>query len=197
MDKKGTPVMLQKMDKEQVQNVYENHMKKDFPADELKPLSFIFTMMERGVYDCLGFYEGGELKAYAFFVMDFRWQVGLLDYLAVCEPYRGVGIGGKCLTEMKVYYKDKKGILLECEKVEKAKDMEETRMRKRRIEFYVGNGCVETKVCSRLFGVEFTILYLPVREAKIEVFEELDRVYREMFPEPVYQKNVWVSASPF
>ncbi len=192
MNEKEITFILQKMEEEEIRNVYEIHMKKDFPPDELKPLKAIFAMLERGFYDCFGFYEEGKLKAYAFFVIHPQWEVGLLDYLAVCEPYRGSGIGGKCLRAVKDYYKDKKGILLECESVDSGGDPQEIKIREQRIRFYERNGCRKTDVKSRLFGVEYTILYMPFHNQEIQALEELERVYREMFPEKTYEKQVAV-----
>lgn len=62
--------ILRKMGPQEVAAVYEGHMRKDFPASELKPLSSIRRMQAEGIYDCLGFYEGDMLVGYAFFVAD-------------------------------------------------------------------------------------------------------------------------------
>ncbi len=61
---------LQRMEAEEVVQVYENYMRRDFPKNELKPLSAIQRMLDRGMYDCLGLYEDNRLMAYGFFVTD-------------------------------------------------------------------------------------------------------------------------------
>ena len=197
--------ILRKMGPQEVAAVYEGHMRKDFPASELKPLSSIRRMQAEGIYDCLGFYEGDVLVAYAFFVADRGRGYLLLDYLAVCGPYRGGGYGSRCLEKIKGFYKEENGILLECESRKSAKGEAELTERERRIRFYLRNGCVETGVMSLLFGVEFEILYLakkndtsPTAEGfrktdgagQSNVAGELERLYRKMLPENIYEKQV-------
>ena len=49
---------------------------------------------------------------------------------------------------------------------------------------------MRTAVRSQLFGVEFEILYLPLREEKADVKGELERLYRKMLPGSAYEKHV-------
>ena len=178
------------LEAEEIAEVYEKRMKRDFPKSELKPLTAIIHMWEKGSYDCLGFYEEDRMTAYAFSVKDPEKGYLLLDYLAVCEEWRGDGHGSRCLEELRRFYRQKKGILLECESLESAKNESEIALRTRRIRFYEKNGCVRSGVRSRVFGVDFDILYLPLTKRQVDVSGELERLYRLMLSEDRYER--WV-----
>ena len=185
---------LQRMEAEEVVHVYENYMRRDFPKNELKPLSAIQRMLDEGMYDCLGLYEDNRLMAYGFFVTDKKRGVFLLDYLAVSELCRGMGYGGKCLERIREFYKREKGILLECESLESAQSEEEKLLRERRIRVYLENGCVRTKLRSLLFGVEYEILYMPLTEETADGAKELENLYRKIMPGDWYEKymgGIW------
>ena len=181
---------LRQLESEEITQVYEICMRKDFPESELKPLSAIRQMLEAGIYDCLGLFEDTRLMAYGFFVTDWQRGILLLDYLAVCEPWRGMGYGGKCLDRIRDFYKGEKGILLECESLESGQDQEERFLRERRIRFYLDNGCVRTQVRSLLFGVEYEILYMPLAEERVDGAGELENLYRKMMTGDRYERYV-------
>lgn len=181
---------LRQLESEEITQVYEICMRRDFPESELKPLSAIRQMLEAGIYDCLGLFEDTRLMAYGFFVTDWQRGILLLDYLAVCEPWRGMGYGGKCLDRIRDFYKGEKGILLECESLESGQDQEERFLRERRIRFYLDNGCVRTQVRSLLFGVEYEILYMPLAEERVDGAGELENLYRKMMPGDRYERYV-------
>ena len=50
--------IVRKLDREEIGQVYQAYMKKDFPPDELKPLSHIVRSMYSGYGFSLGIYEG-------------------------------------------------------------------------------------------------------------------------------------------
>lgn len=181
---------LVRLDTEEITQVYKNHMMGDFPKSELKPLASIFHMLDKGIYECLGFFAEGELKAYIFLLADRERGFLLLDYLAVCENSRQEGWGSRSMERLREYYRDKKGIFLECESLKTAKNEEELRLRRRRISFYERNGCVLTGVEARVFGVEFEILYLPLTEQEADGAGEFERLYRKMLPDEIYRKQV-------
>ena len=100
---------LRQLESEEITQVYEICMRKDFPESELKPLSAIRQMLEAGIYDCLGLFEDTRLMAYGFFVTDWQRGILLVDYLAVCEPWRGMGYGGNAWTGYGIFTRGKKG----------------------------------------------------------------------------------------
>lgn len=195
----GSDSFFRELNAEEIAEVYTKYMEKDFPKSELKPLSAIMAMKRRGIYDCLGLFEEGKLRAYAFFAADQKREYMLLDYLAVCESYRGGGYGSRCLQKIREFYGGRKGVLLECESVDSTEDEKERQVRERRIHFYIKNGCVTTETRSLLFGVEFEILYLPLEDRKINGSKELKRLYQNMFSEEIYDRHVkiWRQAADF
>lgn len=184
------PEGLVRLEAGEIAQVYENHMKRDFPESELKPLAAIMYMIDRGIYDCLGFFRDGEMRAYIFSVIDRERGFVLLDYLAVCEGGRGKGQGSLCIGHLQSFYREKKGLLLECESIESAENNEESDIRRRRIRFYEKNGCISTGVKALVFGVEYEILYLPLSQQQTDGALEMEHLYRTMLPDPVYEKRV-------
>ncbi|NBH72904.1 GNAT family N-acetyltransferase [Clostridiaceae bacterium] len=184
---------LERLESNEAAEIYEKQMRRDFPENELKPWAMIARMERQGAYDCLGFYEEGQMAAYAFSVVDRERGYVLLDYLAVREGCRGKGYGSRCLQEMKRFYKNQKGLFLECEDPGSAEDGAEIEMRRRRIRFYENAGCERTQVSARLFGVSFEILYLPLAHRGADVAEELKKLYQMMLPGPMYEKHARVT----
>lgn len=164
---------LQRLNKQQIAEIYHTYMETDFPVDELRPLEEFMERLDRGIYECLGFFEEGDLRAYSYFVKDEAEQTILLDFLAVCPEYRGGGYGGSFMREMAEYYASYRGILIECESEQTAADEKELEVRTRRMAFYVKNGCVRTLTRSCLFRVEFDILYLPLADAEMNGESEI------------------------
>ena len=72
---------LRLLTKEQMGEIYETYMVRDFPRAELPPLWMLMERMDRGIYDCLGLYEEGELKAYGNLVKNRETGFLLLDFL--------------------------------------------------------------------------------------------------------------------
>ena len=89
--------MLKKLDRKEMEEIYRTQMQSDFPPAELKPWKRIKEMLEEGIYFAYGMYEEEKLLAYAFFVRAGKEQL-LLDYYAVAEQARGMGIGSRCMA---------------------------------------------------------------------------------------------------
>ncbi len=174
----------------EARGIYDQHLRRDFPRSEVKPFAAILDMMGQGKYECLGFYEDEGLRGYAFMVLDREGGYFLLDYLAVCTPCRGHGYGGRILKGLRERYRDGNGILIECEDPRTSADAEELAARHRRLDFYFSNGCFATGCRTEVYGVEYSILYLPLKEARTEYADKLAQVYRQMFTERAMQKHV-------
>ena len=83
---------------EEIRDIYKEHLCRDFPADELKPLDRMEVSLREGTYKCVGAFEAGAFRAYAFFVI-----IGsrcLLDYFGVVPEMRGKGVGTAFLKEV-------------------------------------------------------------------------------------------------
>ena len=52
---------LSSLNKKQIETIYQERMKIDFPPSELKPLSMIYDAIERGIYECLGLMDGTDM----------------------------------------------------------------------------------------------------------------------------------------
>lgn len=182
-------VEIRELDERQIEAVYETCMRVDFPKDELKPLWIIMDMRAKGAYDCLGLFEGERLLAYAYIVKGRKQDYLLLDYLAVCAPCRSQGMGSRMMAMLREWYREKNGIFLECECLRTSVDEKQMKIRRRRQNFYLQNGCTATGVKALVYGVEYDIFYVPLKSESPEYDVKLDILYREMFSEKV-RKNL-------
>ena len=195
--------LIKELPNEELLTLYQKYINSHFPADEVKPLETIERMLEMDCYYGLGLYNAEKnyadwdiselpLIGYAFFVKDKKENMLLLDYFAILEEYRNGGWGSIFLKQMKSMAETYRGILLETEDINFARDEEERQLRERRDSFYTRNGVIKTNVKSKLFGVNFAIWIYPVREEMsfTECRESLTNIYKTIVPEPQYNKFV-------
>ncbi len=155
---------IQKLTLAEMQILYRNRMTRDFPPSELRPFESLRTLWEKGQYRCYAFMEEGKILAYAAFAA--QGDALLLDYFAVERDLRGQGIGSRFLQALRGLSADHSAsyFLIEVESLESASTEEERKARSRRISFYERCGCAASNIYSLLFGVEYRILALPLRE---------------------------------
>ncbi|MBR4030058.1 MAG: GNAT family N-acetyltransferase [Clostridia bacterium] len=177
---------------QEITEIYNNHIKNDFPPAEVKPLSRILMLYEKNLYFVYALYEKDELLSYAFFSSAPGCEYVLLDYLAVVSGKRNMGIGAKMLDLLKTEVcKNFNGILLESENPDFAKDEEEKEIRVRRIAFYLRYGFEITKMHSCLFGVEYKILaYCRVSHSTLSLTQALSDLYKSLIAEKHMAENV-------
>lgn len=170
---------------EEVTWIFNHYMLDDFGEDEVKPLASMFEMKRQGMYEMYGFFEEEELKAYAFLCGYYDQKVVLLDYLAVMKNARGRGYGSALLAALRNQLSFLDGLLIETEDIQAAENEEETRLRQRRVAFYERSGAQLTDTYSRLWGVQYRVMYLPIARALTfeEEYQHLDRIYNTMFDE--------------
>jgi len=186
---------VKRLEENEISHIYKTCMTQDFPFDELKPLSHIIRSAEKGYGFTLGIYAGADLTGYAVFVFSGEKQCALLDYFAIMKEKRGKGAGHEAFRLLEEYFRENlpqvKGIYIEAERIDKAKDEKERTTRSRRIAFYRSCGCELTNIQSNLFGVEYSILYRRLGDADSQPSREaLDAVYRIMFKRPHYEHFV-------
>ncbi len=187
---------IQNLTIEQTADIYNNYIHLHFPQEEIKPLKNIQRMWENGFYQALAMYEQNEhetkLIGYAFCAMAPNCKMLLLDYLAIVEEYRGLGMGGIFLSEMRKCLAEYEGILIETEDVDFAAKEEERLIRQKRDAFYERNGVVRTGIKSRIYGVHFANWQLPVTEAlpDVECKRNLENIYKVMVPGEKNEKFV-------
>lgn len=185
------------------EEIYEKHLNGDFPPDEVKPFSIIKEMWSKKNYYMYGFYEKGKgqreetLCAYAFLLADHKRKMLLLDYFAVCGQLRGSGYGSCSLAMLREECADWNGIMIEVEDDELPGLDEETRkVRQRRIAFYKGADCQMTTTRSRLWGVDYRIMVLPVMDSQAgeDMAGKIRSVYQCMYDDAVLQKRFAITA---
>lgn len=180
---------LRQLSNEEIKNIHEEHMKIDFPPEELKPIEVIQKLIKRGIYVCYGLYEDNILLAYAFLVTSKSYL--LIDYYSVCAIYRNKGIGSKFLNLLKEQCKNYSGIMVEVESIKSAPNEEEKVTRQRRIDFYKNNGMSMTNILSLLFNVEYSIMCLCNTEVdEYKIYEGLKSIYKEITPSKLYSQYV-------
>ncbi len=179
--------------REALKMIYEEHMVLDFPADELKPWAAISALYDRGVYQSYGLYDGEALLGYACLTKQAEADWLLLDYYAICAKYRSHGYGSQFITKLWEALKDKQGIFVEIELIACAKDEAEREIRTRRRQFYLRNGLVATRMRTRLFGVDYEMLFMPCAAPALSdeaLLKELCKVYQTMLPPKVFDAYV-------
>lgn len=201
MDKPG--LYAREVSIREAEAIYKEHLQKDFPPEEVKPFFIIRKMCFKKNYYVYGFYEKeaeqGEEKlcAYAFLLADHGRKMLLLDYFAVCGRLRGAGYGSRALAMLREACMDWKGIIIEVEDDELPGLDEQTRnVRRRRISFYVGAGCQMTATRSRLWGVDYRIMVLPVTDDRAgeEMAGKVRSVYQCMYADRILKKRFAITA---
>ncbi len=196
-------IYAEKVSLEKAREIYETYMKTDFPPEEIKPFPVIEKMWKQNSYFVYVFYEnaspcGKEQNtekvpcAYAFLLVNNKERVLLLDYFAVIEQRRGEGYGSHALSLLRETCAEWNALLIEVENDEMTDIDEKTRTtRKRRISFYTEAGCLMTDVKSRLWGVNYRIMVMPLSDgyADEHIGEKLKALYRGMYDENKLKKH--------
>ena len=185
---------LEKLDYNQVKNIYETHLVNDFIEEERKPLVVINILMQMGIYHCYGLFEGETLLAYAFFceAKNKNQRPILLDYLVVLNGSRNQGIGSKMISIIKETLVEYDMVMAEVELTEEYDSEQDFEIRKKRQAFYLRNGWKKTDVVVDLFGVKLQIFILPTKEEVDESYlkSDLDEIYDSMFYDQKMRKHV-------
>lgn len=189
-------IRAERLTLEQARDIYAAQVPADFPPDEIKPFAVIEEAWERDGYFACGFYEGTTLCAYAFLVADVEKQVLLLDYFAVSRQRRGEGIGSRALGLLRETCGSWNALVVEVEDDELPDTDEETRAaRKRRISFYTNAGCLMSAVRSRLWGVDYRIMVLPLRDPHASgcMAEKLISIYKSLYSEETLRQHLEIT----
>ena len=186
-------INIVELSKKQVREIYKKNMCVDFPEDELKPLSMLIKSINKGIYECLGMMKDGDLLGYAFFVKNNKDC--LLDYFAIVKEHRNSGLGATFLKYIAEYYKDTDSVILEVENPAFAINEEDRILQKRRYNFYLRNGYIDTGVWAKLFGVNYIILELDLGKAhsKEQIEELYLSNYKIVLPKRLFKKKISIS----
>ena len=185
---------LKELSTEQRQNVYNNYVVNDFHKSEVKPLKLIESLIDKGHYKCYGFYEYEQLLGYAYFVK--TEENIFMDYLAVIPKYRCKGIGSKFISIIKEEFSEKFATLLaEVENPKYSLDEVDRFNRERRILFYLKNGFKTSDIETCVLEDQYSIIKLELCKEleNEEIKEEVRDIYKTMFGEEFFKKNISVS----
>ncbi|MBQ8813633.1 MAG: hypothetical protein IJZ85_03950 [Lachnospiraceae bacterium] len=181
--------MIRRLTAKETEQVYHTHLEQDFPPEERRPLKWVQALSEQGRYLTVGYFsDEGVLKGYAFFGRSSTEKTLMMDYFAVVKVFRESGVGSAFFQELKEVFSDYCGIVYEVEAPEKALTEADHAMRERRICFYLRNGGCMTRVYSRVFGVDYQMMYIPIHGEWDDDFvaAELEDAYRVMIPPERY-----------
>ena len=181
---------LRRLDRSAVRTLYDTAMRRDFPAEELKPFAAMDARLQDGSYEPLQFYQQGKPAAYAMLLVPPGCPCALLDYFAVEPRLRGAGAGTAALHTLAEHYALRRDcLLIECEHPAEAPDPAAAR---RRIAFYLRAGARATAIETRLFGARYLILSLPCGADRPDaaLAADLKKIYRITVPEPYYRGSV-------
>lgn len=182
---------IKTLDADEIKTLYIDRLTKDFPPDELKPLSMIMRDMERDAYVCYGAVAGETILAYAFFVK--CGKDAMVDYYAVKDDMRDTGIGSRFIQDLiSGPLQEMNCVLLEVEDPDCAHDLGEWENRNRSLDFYRRNGLMETGVKAAIWGVAYCILELPVgeRHTADTIAAVYADIYHSMLPDAIYDERV-------
>lgn len=168
--------LIKATEKEQINNIKALY-KTAFPRSERKPFSMILSLREKGIMEIFSI-EDKSKNFLGLMILIFHKDIVLLDYLAVTENMRDMGIGSNALSLLNKKYPDKR-IILEIEST--LRDVQDKDTRRRRLDFYLKNNMVVMEYEVDLFGVIMQIL----TNGKEILFSE----YREIF-ETIFSYSV-------
>ncbi len=132
--------IIRKLEINELEKLYKNHIEKDFPPIEIPPCFVIEKNMKNEVQE--GFIYLNENIETAYAINSISEDAVLISLLAVFNGKRGIGIGSKFLKEIIEYYHTKSSIIVEVERPEDAKSCEEKNICEKRISFYEKFGFV-------------------------------------------------------
>ena len=178
---------INRLTKEQIEQIYTEHLIHDFVANERKPLSAVLKSFEMDAYECLRFSDKETLIGYAFFVKNAHDY--MLDYFAIVRGMRDKGFGSVFLQEIAKYCKKESSLICEVENPVYTKAEEERLIQEKRKQFYIRNGFVDTGVDVRTFGVEYRLLEMPLIKAhsEDEIKSLYEKHYKNYLPKAMYK----------
>ena len=189
-------MQLRTLNKEELKQVYQTHMKRAFPPAELKPLRSMEAMRDRGAYEPLGLYDGDELLGYAMMWLEPGIPFALLDYLGTVEGKRNRGLGTALLDLLAEHYTSYRGIFGESEGVTSS-DPEQADLQRRRLEFYHRNGFRYGGYDCALFGVHYQTLIRGDETVRAEELLQAHQIfYKEQIPARLFERFVQIPLHP-
>lgn len=184
-------MLIRKLVKEEISQIYGEHLVYDFPKGEVKPLHVILDAYDKEKYFAYGMFEQGQLAAYAFLMNIQPEKIYLLDYFAVVRGMRTSGYGSVFLKELQqICNKDGRRLVLEVENPDYEDDSDLREMMKKRITFYKKNEILVSDVTCNFYDNEYRILYAGTPLDNKSVYEKIMNCYMYFFGEDFVSKHV-------
>ncbi len=177
---------------DQLRTVYDAHLKKAFPPEELRPLRAMETQWDSGEYQPWCMFDDDDIVGECFLWLgEPGWAI--LDYLCVSPRFRNAGLGARMLELLREKEPDMR-IMGECEAPEHAPD---PKIAQRRLDFYVRNGVKVAGYDTDIFGVHYKTLYWSKQELSNEELIRQHRLIYQHFISPAnYAKYVHIPWNP-
>ena len=189
-NKRRDKMEIKLMSATQLEELYANHMFRDFPAPEIKPLSTLKRLLGTGEYVPLAFIEDGGMIGYTLLIACGGKNSCLLDYFAVLPQFRSGGRGSMILKYLREHFLGKTHqILIECEHPDFAPDRAQAL---RRLKFYNNAGAKKAEIETKLFGVRYLVYALTCDNTAqpLPVHDDIAFYYGKMVGNGDYNKEV-------
>lgn len=187
---------LRILNREELRRAYETDLREAFPPSELKPLSAMEGMREKGIYDPLCLVDdGGAPAGYALLWKHGDGRYILLDYLCVPARLRNGGVGGRLIELMRERYPADTVFLGESEAPTGDPAADELILR--RLGFYARTGAVTLGYDCALFGVHFkTICWADPLPEEAEILKKHREIYLRQFSPEKYDRFIQIPLLP-
>lgn len=194
---------------QEINIIYEQHMKRDFPPEELPPFPPAMELIASGEGWFFGIFDkaqdGGDegahevkqdemncdtdLEDLAAYIQVLKPEVcsyALLNYYAVLPAYRNQGLGERLLGELSVRLPKVQGIIIEAEIPEKSED---AGIAQRRLGFYERVGAVNTMWQEQVYDAWYYILVRLFDGGELaSALDDLQMCYQRIFTELQYEQ---------
>lgn len=195
----------------EIAKVFKEHLKRDFPHDEIKPLFVINGHIKNHDYQAFGLFKAqsssdtpgatdgrtdlADLLAYAFLFGKTTGSLLLLDYFAVIPEARQQGVGSRFLELLSQNISQSAGLAAEVESIEAAPDEKDRHSRQRRLDFYLACGFRSTNIKGNIFGVDYDIVFRPPGSDWDDktVHCEMEKLYSNMMSKMMYKRNIKIT----
>lgn len=147
--------MIRPLERDKFHALYQQHIDRDFPPDEIPPERMFARMLDEdsNLHGYM-YLEDSEERGYAFVRRNGR--AAFLFLFAVYDEYRGSGVGTQFMRELFDELADCDYIVLEAERPETAETDDDRALRERRLRFYERLGYTADR------SIDYVIYYVPM-----------------------------------
>lgn len=174
-------------------NIYKEYIDV-FPTKQQKPLKFIQNGISKEIMEILEIIENDKIVG--FFILNKIKEDGYfqLDYFAIFKRYQSKGYGSKAIKELIKYCEKSKGIFIEIEKIENAKNEEEKNIRQRRANFYEKLNFQKLDfdiIISKMLFTPYILMISKTEELnQKELIETIMEIYIQISGKEYVQENI-------